>query len=74
MTAAERDAQVADLRRKLEKRRDVPGFAANVRDIEAKLAELEAMTFEPPPEPEPEPTPNDGEDPGGVPLPVGDEG
>ena len=53
MTAAERDALVADLRRKLSKRRDEPGFAANVRDIEAKIAELEAMTFEPPPEPEP---------------------
>ncbi len=62
MTAAERDALVADLRRKLSKRRDEPGFAANVRDIEAKIAELEAMTFD------------DGEDPDSVPLPVGDEG
>ena len=53
MTAAERDALVADLRRKSSKRRDEPGFAANVRDIEAKIAELEAMTFESPPEPEP---------------------
>lgn len=42
MTAAERDALVADLRRKLAKRRDEPGFAVNVREIEARIAELEA--------------------------------
>lgn len=29
------------LRRKLAKRRDEPGFAANVRAIEARIAELE---------------------------------
>lgn len=53
MIEAERDALLADLRRKLAKRTGEPGFAANVRDLEARIAELEAMTFEQPVEPEP---------------------
>jgi len=47
MLEAERDELLSDLRRKLEKRRDEPGFAANVRDLETRIAELEALTFEP---------------------------
>lgn len=49
MTDAERAAkaaQLADLRRKLAKRTDEPGFAANVADLEAKIASLEAELAE----------------------------
>jgi hypothetical protein len=35
-------AEIADLQRRLQKRRGKPGFAANVKDIEARLAELDA--------------------------------
>lgn len=48
MIDAERDFLLAELRRKLAKRRDEPGFAANTRELEAKIAELEAMVFEQP--------------------------
>jgi hypothetical protein len=39
---------LTDLRRKHAKRKDEPGFAANTRELEAKIAELEAMVFEQP--------------------------
>lgn len=35
--------ELAALREKLAKRRDRPGFAANVKAIEARIAELEAQ-------------------------------
>lgn len=45
MTEAQRTAKqalLADLYRKLEKRRDVAGFAANVADLERRIGQLEA--------------------------------
>lgn len=36
------EAEKTDLARKANKRRDEPGFASNVRDIEARIAEIEA--------------------------------
>lgn len=45
MTEAQRAAKqalLADLYRKLEKRRDVAGFAANVADLERRIGQLEA--------------------------------
>lgn len=45
MTDAERtalEAEKADLQRKLQKRRDMAGFASNVAALEARLAEIEA--------------------------------
>lgn len=39
---AKHEADLASLRLKLEKRRDVPGFAANVAEIEQRIAEIEA--------------------------------
>ena len=47
MLEAERDELLSDLRRKLEKRRDEPGFAANAQELGTRIAELEALTFEP---------------------------
>jgi len=38
-----RDEELAMLKAKLEARRDRSGFAQNVRDIEARIAELEAQ-------------------------------
>ena len=35
-------AERADLDRKLRKRRDMPGFTANAREIEARMAEIDA--------------------------------
>lgn len=46
MTEQQRAAkatQLADLRRKLAKRTDEPGFAANVADLEVKIAQLQAQ-------------------------------
>jgi hypothetical protein len=37
-----RDEEIAALREKLAKRRDRPGYAENVRQIEVRIAELEA--------------------------------
>lgn len=45
MTEAQRaakQAQLADLRRKRAKRKDEPGFAANVAELEQRIAQLEA--------------------------------
>ena len=45
MTEAQRaakQAQLADLRRKHAKRKDEPGFAANVAELEQRIAQLEA--------------------------------
>lgn len=45
MTEQERQAltdERADLQRKADKRRGQPGFAANVREIEQRLAEIDA--------------------------------
>lgn len=91
MTPDERaalEAELAVLRRKVDKRRDEPGFAANVRALDVRIADIEALLVvvepdpvepeppveEPPVEPDPEPIPDDGQDTGSVPLPVGDEG
>lgn len=44
MTQAQRDAlseELATLQRKLSKRKDEPGFAANCAAIEARIAEIE---------------------------------
>lgn len=46
MTEEQRQSLLADLRRKLEKRRDMPGFAANVAELEERIAELEAQAPE----------------------------
>ena len=37
-----RDEQIADLKRKLAARKDRPGFGANVKALESRIAELEA--------------------------------
>lgn len=37
-----REEELADLKAKLAARRDRPGYAANVRGIEQRIAELEA--------------------------------
>lgn len=37
-----RDEELADLRSKLAKRKDRPGYAANVKAIEARITELES--------------------------------
>jgi hypothetical protein len=37
-----RDEELASLRSRLAKRRDRPGYADNVKAIEARIAELEA--------------------------------
>lgn len=37
------EQELADLKRKLAKRRDRPGYADNVKAIEARIAELEAQ-------------------------------
>ena len=36
------DAELAELRRKIAKRRNVAGFAANVEMLEARIRQLEA--------------------------------
>lgn len=49
MTDAERAALTAereDLARKAIKRRDEPGFAQNVKDIDARIAEIDALLQE----------------------------
>lgn len=57
MTEEERDTLLSDLRRKLVRRKDEPGFAANSRELEDRITELEGMSFDLPAEPEPtEPT------------------
>ena len=46
MTFEERsalEAEVAALRRKAQKRRDMPGFSQNVADIDARIGEIEAL-------------------------------
>lgn len=46
MTPEERQAletEMSDLQRKLAKRKDQPGFAANAAEIEARIAEIEAL-------------------------------
>ena len=46
MTPEERqalEAELADLQRKAAKRRDEPGFAQNVRDIDSRVAEIGAL-------------------------------
>jgi len=68
MTEEERaalTAQLETLRRKLEARRGRPGLAANVAELEERIAEIEGLLApvvvepelpaEPEPEPEPEP-------------------
>lgn len=83
MTPDERaalEAELAVLRRKVDKRRDEPGFAANVRALDARIAEIEALLavvepVEPEPEPpveEPEPTPEEPTEP--EPEPTPDDG
>lgn len=62
MTEAERDAEVARLKRLIKARKRMSGYQDSVAQAEAQVAELEAMTFEPPPEfeesaPEPLPEP-----------------
>ena len=42
MTDAQR-AELEALREKLERRRNIGGFKHNVREIEARIAELEAL-------------------------------
>ena len=45
MTAEQRaalESEKADLTRKADKRRNEPGYGANVKAIEARLAEIEA--------------------------------
>lgn len=45
MTTEERvtlKAELALLRRKAERRRDMPGYSANVADLDARIAEIEA--------------------------------
>lgn len=45
MTPDQRQAlqsELADLRRKLAKRKDMPGYAANAAAIERRIAEIEA--------------------------------
>lgn len=44
MTEAQRvakEAELADLRRKLERRTNVPGFAENVRALKERIVQLE---------------------------------
>jgi cell fate (sporulation/competence/biofilm development) regulator YlbF (YheA/YmcA/DUF963 family) len=36
------EAELTDLRRKLHKRQNVPGFAKNAEAIQARIAEIEA--------------------------------
>lgn len=46
MTPEERqalEAELADLQRKLRKRKDQPGFAQNAADLEARLSEIKAL-------------------------------
>ena len=45
--SADLQAELAILQRKLTKRRDQPGFAANAAAIEARIAEIEALLAEP---------------------------
>lgn len=69
MTPEERaalEAELAVLRRKVDKRRDEPGFAANVRALDGRIADIEALlvVVEPDPvEPEPEPPVEEPEPP-----------
>lgn len=37
------EAEKTDLARKAYKRKDEPGFASNVKDIEARIAEIDEM-------------------------------
>jgi hypothetical protein len=46
MDEAEIRAALAELRRKLAKREDQPGFAANAAALKARIAQLEAMLAE----------------------------
>lgn len=77
MTEEERQAhalRLEALRGKLEKRRDEPGFAANVAELEQRIAEIEALlvVVEPEPEPPVEEPPVEPEAPPEEPQP-GDE-
>lgn len=50
MTPDERaalQAELADLQRKLSKRKDQPGFAVNSAQMEARIAEIEAALSKP---------------------------
>lgn len=38
------EEELADLKRKLKKRENQPGFDANVRDLKARIAELEGSS------------------------------
>lgn len=44
------EAERVDLQRKVKKRRDMPGMAANVAAVDARIAEIEAA-LNPPAEP-----------------------
>ena len=46
--SAELIAERETLERKLSKRRDQPGFAANARAIETRIAEIDALLSEEP--------------------------
>lgn len=50
MTDEERaalEAELIDLKRKVKKRRDMPGMAANVAALDARIAEIEALLADP---------------------------
>lgn len=49
MTNATLTAELAALHRKRARRTDQPGFAANVAEIDARIAVIEAQLAEPPP-------------------------
>jgi hypothetical protein len=53
--------ELVNLQRKLSKRSNEPGFAANCAAIEARIVEIEALL-------------HDGEDPRGVQVPMGQDG
>lgn len=37
------EAELTELQRKLSKRKDMPGFSENARELEARIAEVEAL-------------------------------
>ena len=46
------EAERSDLQRKAVKRRDMPGFAANVAAIDERIAEIDVLLAQPDDEPE----------------------
>lgn len=52
MTEQERDERIAYLERLIKARRRMSGYQNSIKDAQAEIEELKAMTF---PEPEPEP-------------------